>query len=91
MKAASVLGFVGFWGAMIGVGYSLQKGSFLVLVIYLAVALYWTLETKKDPDYIEKLPPFIQGVAAFAVSTFVLLCVVFGIAAFFLLVLSSSR
>jgi hypothetical protein len=74
MKGSSILGAVGFYGAMIAFIYYGERYAKVMLLVWLAISLYCWHRAKQDDDFLDRLPPLLQGVAVFASASFFLTC-----------------
>ncbi len=75
MKESTILGAIGFYGAMFAFGYFGKEYVSAVLSVWVVVSVYCWLRWKKDEEFLEKLPPLFQGIVVFALSTLFVSCI----------------
>jgi hypothetical protein len=74
-KESNFLAGLGFYGAMIAFVYFAQDYAKTVFLIWAGISVFCWLRLKKDADFLDKLPPFIQAVVVFASGTFFVTCI----------------
>ena len=91
MKDSKILGVIGFYGAIFAFIYYSERYATTVFAVWAGVSAYYWYRSRKDEDYLEKLPTFFHGIVAFAVGSFIVTMSILALVLLIFLLFSGSR